>query len=382
MAAPWDGAVRAVRNACASIDRSKLCDLGRERLGYLERFVLRDHECWVKNCAECGAPDDLGPWEMHVVDFHSAAEVVEWIRLGWSAGFWCERDARGRAGGSHVPREFDDSDSDSAHAELFGAPGAELQGKREVDFQKILARQQQFFDEEKEQEAQRSKDPLGIGRWVTLHGMQTASMNGCVGEIIAKESTAGRMGVRVQGRGDSGKLIKTINLNPFSDADVVKIARIGAQGEKAGGDNPGGIRTWHWPRSVLGSLESETSPVSQLIGLPLQVAKVQAHEQLQGRADFDNQWATFLMIEPKSGLAPDKWQSYVGPVVVWRPCFQPFSSDDMCLVYNYFSKLLDRYPGVRPSRDITRESFESSKRQDIEMARLNPHMEQYDDLNI
>merc|ERR1712137_560103 len=71
---------------------------------------------------------------------------------------------------------------------------------------------------------------FSIGRWVKLHGMQTTALNDCLGEILSTENSAGRLAVRVTGHSGSAKLVKRVNLKPFAENDVVKIARIGAQG--------------------------------------------------------------------------------------------------------------------------------------------------------
>ena len=86
------------------------------------------------------------------------------------------------------------------------------------------------------------------------------------------------------------------------------------------------------------------APVPALLGIPLHVTRVRPRPpELVDRADFDNQWATWMMIEPVSGFAPPRWQAHVGPVVVWRPDGVAVSSHDMCLLNDFLSALLDRY---------------------------------------
>ena len=48
-----------------------------------------------------------------------------------------------------------------------------------------LAQQTESRAKAKEEERRREADPLAAGRWVTLQGLQTARLNGCIGEIVA-----------------------------------------------------------------------------------------------------------------------------------------------------------------------------------------------------
>jgi hypothetical protein len=57
-------------------------------------------------------------------------------------------------------------------------------------------------------------------------------------------------------------------------------------------------------------------PVPALIEIPLVLHRVGT--QSQTRAGLDNQIATYLNIDSKSGFAPPAWRSYVGTVLVAR----------------------------------------------------------------
>merc|ERR1712232_156739 len=126
---------------------------------------------------------------------------------------------------------------------------------------------------------------MGPGRWVILEGLQTAELNGKSFEIIKAENSAGRLGIRTH---DGDKLIKACNLQPFPEESLLKVARVGARGEEIAPRGPGGVRTWHWPRQVLDTLPCEPSPLSEIIGIPLNVTKVDPHDlKLEGEA-LDN----------------------------------------------------------------------------------------------
>ena len=91
------------------------------------------------------------------------------------------------------------------------------------------------------------------------------------------------------------------------------------------------------------------------------------------------------MIDAATGFAPGRWQSHVGPVVVWRATFQPFSSDDFWLVQDFLTNLLDKYAdsAVQLSRDVTPEAFQKSKRRSLSYERLNQEdVQQSEDVNI
>ena len=89
------------------------------------------------------------------------------------------------------------------------------------------------------------------------------------------------------------------------------------------------------------------------------------------------------MIHPTSGFAPDRWQSLVGPVVMWRPSWEPFSSDDFLLVEGFVADLLfAQYPDVDAQRHITPTAFHNFKCRALENELLNPHYHQSEDVNV
>ena len=91
------------------------------------------------------------------------------------------------------------------------------------------------------------------------------------------------------------------------------------------------------------------------------------------------------MIDMVSGIAPDRWQSFVGSVVVWRASYEPFSSDDAYLIHDYLNTLLDKYADgeVKLHRDVTSAAFQRSKQATLNFQRLNEEdVQQSKDLNI
>lgn len=203
-------------------------------------------------------------------------------------------------------------------------------------------------------------NPFRRHRWVKLKDLQTKKLNGKFAEIINPSEGSGeedRFGVRVLA---SKKIvgIKRMNLEAIPDAETIKCCRMNATGEKGRGRGRS-IDNVHWPRSVLesSSCPSTVCPISVRLGFPLRIARVLPRSKLTDRAHYDNQWVTWMMIDSNSGFAPPKWQSNIGSVVVWRQNGLPISADDMCLLNDFLSRLLDLYPEldgeVDPDRYIT-----------------------------
>lgn len=249
------------------------------------------------------------------------------------------------------------------------------------DIDEMLARQQETFAQAKKEAEAEAQNPFGCHRWVRLAGLQTADLNGRCAEIVVRPNADDRFGVRVQGEVNK-KLIKRSNLQPISDAETVCVCRIAAAGEDT--FSGGYIQDTRWPLAMLEAMPYAISPVSVRLGFPLRLTRVEPRSELRKRSDYDNQWATYLMIQVESGLAVDAWQSQVGPVVVWRPG-SAVSSDDMCLLNDFLSNLLDRYSddeAFRPERDITPEAWARARDQLLHDQQLNPHLQQYTNLNI
>lgn len=201
-------------------------------------------------------------------------------------------------------------------------------------------------------------NPFGRHRWVKLKDLQTKKLNGKFAEIINPSEGSGeedRFGVRVLA---TKKIvgIKRMNLEAIPDAETIKCCRMNAAGEKGRGRGRP-IDNVHWPRSVLESSYGTVCPISVRLGFPLRIARVLPRSKLTDRAHYDNQWVTWMMIDSNSGFAPPKWQSNIGSVVVWRQNGLPISADDMCLLNDFLSRLLDLYPEldgeVDPDRYIT-----------------------------
>merc|ERR1719229_1244222 len=93
------------------------------------------------------------------------------------------------------------------------------------------------------------------------------------------------------------------------DSESLRVCRMSANGET--GFNGGFCQDTRWPKAVLETVPYEAAPVPALLGIPLHVTRVRPRSDLVKRADFVNQWATCMMIEPASGFAPPRWQANV-----------------------------------------------------------------------
>lgn len=142
---------------------------------------------------------------------------------------------------------------------------------------------------------------------------------------------------------------------------MVKTYRMAADGE-------GGIsqsKTLLFPKSH--SMFAECSargnaPVFTLCGLPLMVEKVKPYKPLAEGYQRDNQWATWMMIEPHTGFAPAEWVGGVGPVLVYRPRGLDFGPDDALVINDFLSGLLDMYsngPEFNPSTWLNKTFFQN-----------------------
>jgi len=143
------------------------------------------------------------------------------------------------------------------------------------------------------------------------------------------------------------------------------------------------VRTWHWPQSVLDVLPSEVSPISVLIGIPLNVTKVEPHSRLKAKDALDNNFASTLMVWPETGLALSPWQTSVGPVILWRSGGEPISADDACLVQGFIRSLLDKSDGLPLNQEaITPSAFQEFKCFKLAEEKQNSLAEQSQDVNI
>lgn len=262
--------------------------------------------------------------------------------------------------------------------------GGVMDAPIEQDEKDLLTKMMEGMDQEAEEERLREADPLGAGRWAILQGLQADQFNGRSFEIIQKQNSEGRVGVRTH---EGDKLFKSENLQPFAgevdERKIIKVARIGARGEETGSKGPGGVRTWHWPQKVLDTLPSEVSPISVLIGIPLNVTKVEPHSKLEGEDALDNFYASEFMVWPETGLALLPWQRFVGPVIVWRSGGEPFSADDACLVHDFIHSLLDISKGEALNQEaITPDVFQEFKRIKLEEEQQSPYAEKSHDVNI
>lgn len=87
-----------------------------------------------------------------------------------------------------------------------------------------------------------------------------------------------------------------------------------------------------------------TCPVLALAGVPCVLRRLDgAAEGCSTKAHFDNQWSTFFMIEPVSGFAPPDWQDYVGPTIMYKADGSNLTEDDVMVLNDCVSTMLDRY---------------------------------------
>lgn len=243
--------------------------------------------------------------------------------------------------------------------------------------------------EAKREAEETAKDPFGRHRWVKLRDLKSnTELNDKYAEIIRKlddnaKNVDGRFAVRVDGYKKDKTIIsvKRTNLEAIPDDETVKVCRLASLGEE------GCHLTVRWPLAILQSSRypSTLSPISARLGFPLRITKVKPYSKLKKQSDFDNHWVTYMMVELHNGFAPPNWQSYVGPVVVWRDgTCASVSTDDMCLLNDYLSNLMDQYSygDVCPDRDITPERWEQEKADILTDREETETLVNYNDINI
>lgn len=103
-----------------------------------------------------------------------------------------------------------------------------------------------------------------------------------------------------------------------------------------------------------------TCPVLHLIGQPIVMRKLPPSATLaSNRAGLNNQWATWFMIDPISGLAPPDWLQAVGPVLLFRPTLQELTVEQVTRLNDFVFRLLDYYADgeLIPEKHLTPRAF-------------------------
>ena len=87
-------------------------------------------------------------------------------------------------------------------------------------------------------------------------------------------------------------------------------------------------------------------------------------------ASGDNQFATYLMADPRSGFAPPEWQSNIGGVLLYRADGMPLTQQHAWLLWDWASRLMDAFgygdsPSAVVARWCTRQAFTKFVSQEI-----------------
>ncbi|KAG8904575.1 hypothetical protein FRB99_001538 [Tulasnella sp. 403] len=106
-------------------------------------------------------------------------------------------------------------------------------------------------------------------------------------------------------------------------------------------------------------LQSRTSPISKLIGIPIAFWRHRQDDPMSHlgssiRETLDNQSVTYMMINPKTGFAPPQWQQGVGPVTVARLDYQPMSWVDLELIWMFCDDIIEQFGGEVPPSVIAK----------------------------
>jgi hypothetical protein len=98
---------------------------------------------------------------------------------------------------------------------------------------------------------------------------------------------------------------------------------------------------------LLASPQTFRAPVPQILGLDLRLHRVSNPLPLrsrQPRAALDNQFVTWIMIDPVSGFAPFDWQGgFVGDCIAFRGDGQPLTVAQWAGLNDLMSSVLDMF---------------------------------------
>jgi hypothetical protein len=105
--------------------------------------------------------------------------------------------------------------------------------------------------------------------------------------------------------------------------------------------------------------EKSNCPVGSIINLPLVIKKL--HYNSSSRADYQNQWATYIKLDPShGGFASLDWQDYVGPVYIFRPGGRlDFTDEDLEIFHDFCYRLLGEWgeDDFNSKREITAKKY-------------------------
>ena len=128
--------------------------------------------------------------------------------------------------------------------------------------------------------------------------------------------------------------------------DLVNTLRLACVGEVGLGGYPDRYRHVLYPRqhSMFDVPKEGTCPVPALLGVPLCIVKTPTNLPSNAeRQRFDNQWATWLNIDPATGFAGFEWQSFVGSVMIYRPGGEDISRTDLFILIDAVAGILDKF---------------------------------------
>lgn len=101
------------------------------------------------------------------------------------------------------------------------------------------------------------------------------------------------------------------------------------------------------------------SHVLKVCGMELIVEKTSFLCDHITKKDYENQDATYLMINPGHGFADIKWQDFVGPVVLFRKDKKDFTLHEYEKINEFFYDLIDAFPDGSQRTMISKTYFDS-----------------------
>ena len=214
------------------------------------------------------------------------------------------------------------------------------------------------------------------GRWVRIVGLQSEAgqkLNNKVAQLLKKDKVAaGRYLLCIDGLeeidGTKGKSIKGDNFVDILREELVQVCRLPAYGESSVVDvQQPKVLLYPKGHSMFTTCNPEGNcQVMAMVEVPLMIVKTKPYADLSALGAADNVMATYLQINVEGGIAPPRWQSNVGPVLVYRPRAKDLAFYDMWAIHSFLSNLLDSYgePSFNPSTCLNSKTFQHRIRQE------------------
>lgn len=126
--------------------------------------------------------------------------------------------------------------------------------------------------------------------------------------------------------------------------------------------------------------EGTSCPIPKKLGVPL-IVRRDPGLLGTGPAGQDNQPVTYLMIHPRTGLAPPEWQLNPGPAIVARKDKKPLLLNQLDIIYEYMCDLIDEVEdiGMVPPERMSKAALKEHWDEMVEERKMSQQMDDEDE---